>query len=241
MLFAQLFARINLIPLPVAELAKAEVSAFARKELAAVEHAYDYDVAVQRYLVRAYQTVEAYAAAQRVARRLGSQAELSASEEQQLRYPLAFWSTVQRAAAAQDVDPLLIVAIIRQESMFDPAARSPADARGLMQLLPSTAERVAAASEPPIDHTDLNDPENNIELGTRYLRTLLTRFGADPLKAIAAYNGGDNAVAKWQRQFADLADDEFVESITYRETRDYVKKVVANYRTYQQQYAAAEH
>ena len=223
------------------ELEKAEVSTFARKELAAVEHAYDDDIGVQRYLVRAYQSVEAYAAAQRVARRLGSQVELSASEEQQLRYPLAFWSTVQRAAAAQDVDPLLVVAIIRQESMFDPAARSPADARGLMQLLPSTAERVAAASEPPIDHTDLNDPENNIELGTRYLRTLLTRFGGDPLRAIAAYNGGDNAVAKWQRQFVDLADDEFVESITYRETRDYVKKVVANYRAYQQQYAAAEH
>jgi soluble lytic murein transglycosylase len=222
------------------ELTAAGVNTLARKELAATEREYDYDMAVQRYLVRAYQTVEAYAAAQRVARRLGSQAELSASEEQQLRYPLAFWSTVHRAAESQSVDPLLVVAIIRQESMFDPVARSSADARGLMQLLPSTAERVAAASDQPTDHIDLNDPDVNIDLGTRYLRTLLTRFGADPLKAIAAYNGGENAVAKWQGQFADLADDEFVESITYRETRDYVKRVVANYRTYQQVYGVAE-
>jgi soluble lytic murein transglycosylase len=119
--------------------------------------------------------------------------------------------------------------------MFDPTARSPADARGLMQLLPSTAERVAATTDP----IDLNDPQVNIDLGTRYLRALLTRFGGDPLKAIAAYNGGENAVVKWQRQFADLADDEFVESITYRETRDYVKRVVSNYRAYQQQYSVA--
>jgi len=217
------------------ELKAAGVNTLSRQELAAVEREYDHDVAVQRYLVRAYQTVDAYAAALRVARRLGSQADLSPAEEQQLRYPLAFWEPVRRAADAQDLDPLLVVAIIRQESMFDPTARSPADARGLMQLLPSTAERMAATT----DQIDLNDPAVNIDLGTRYLRTLLTRFGGDPLKAIAAYNGGENAVVKWQRQFADLADDEFVESITYRETRDYVKRVVSNYRAYQQQYSVA--
>jgi soluble lytic murein transglycosylase len=216
------------------ELKAAGVNTLARQELAATEREYEYDIAVQRYLVRAYQTVDAYAAALRVSRRLGSQADLSPSEEQQLRYPLAFWDTVRRSADAQDVDPVLVVAVIRQESMFDPTARSPADARGLMQLLPSTAERVAAT-----DQIDLNDPDVNIDLGTRYLRTLLTRFGGDPLKAIAAYNGGERAVVKWQRQFAELADDEFVESITYRETRDYVKRVVANYRTYQQRYGVA--
>jgi soluble lytic murein transglycosylase len=223
------------------ELKAAGVNALARQELAATERAYDYDVAVQRYLVSAYQSVDAYNAALRLARRLGSQADLSPAEEQQLRYPLAFWETVRRTAEAQDIDPLLVVAIIRQESMFDPTARSSADARGLMQLLPSTAERVAATTDRPIDHTNLNDPDVNIELGTRYLRTLFTRFAGDPFKAIAAYNGGENAVAKWQRQFADLSTDEFVESITYRETRDYVKKVVANYRAYQQQYGSTEH
>ena len=223
------------------ELKAAGVNALARKELAATERAYDSDMAVQRYLVRVYPSVGAHNAALRLARRLGSQADLSPSEEQQLRYPLAFWETVRRVADAQGVDPLLVVAIIRQESMFDPAARSSANARGLMQLLPSTADAVAATTDPPIDDTNLNDPDVNIELGTRYLRTLLTRFGADPFKAIAAYNGGENAMAKWQRQFADLSPDEFVESITYRETRDYVKKVVANYCAYQQQYSSAEH
>jgi peptidoglycan lytic transglycosylase len=221
------------------ELRAAGINTLARKELGATEREYDYDVTVQRYLLRAYQSVDGYAAALRVLRKLGRQADVSSSEEAQLRYPLAFWEPVQHAAQAQGVDPLLVVAIIRQESMFDPTARSPADARGLMQLLPSTAKRLAADGDQPTGDPDLNDPQVNIDLGTLYLRTLLTRFGSDPLKALAAYNGGEHAVAKWQRQFAALADDEFVESITYRETRDYVKRVVANYRAYQARYASA--
>jgi soluble lytic murein transglycosylase len=225
------------------ELKAAGLNGLARGELAATERAYDDDMAVQRYLLRAYPTVDGYAAALRLMRRLGDQADLSPSERQHLLYPLAFWETVRREADGQGVDPLLVVAIMRQESLFDPAARSPADARGLMQLLPSTAKRVAAASDQPINLTDLpidlTNPQVNIELGTRHFRTLLTRFGADPLKAIAAYNGGEAAVEKWQRRFADLPDDEFVESITYRETRDYVKKVVANYRAYEQLYGGA--
>ena len=80
-------------------------------------------------------------------------------------------------------------------------------------------------------------PDLNIDLGTRYLNELLGRFGGDVLKAVAAYNGGEAAVEKWQRRFAGLEPDEFVESISYRETRDYVKRVVTNYRTYRQLYA----
>ena len=83
---------------------------------------------------------------------------------------------------------------MRQESMFDPSARSPADARGLMQLLPSTAQRIAAAAPDAADPPDLNDPETNIGLSVRYLRNLYDRFGGDPLKVIAAYNSGETAV-----------------------------------------------
>jgi len=102
-----------------------------------------------------------------------------------------------------------------------------------MQLLPSTAEQIAGA------HVgDLYDPQTNIELGTSHLRSLLVRFGDDPLKAVAAYNGGAAAMQRWQRQFTDLDPDELIESITYRETRDYVKRVVANYRRYTQIYRA---
>ena len=81
------------------------------------------------------------------------------------------------------------------------------------------------------------EPDLNIDLGTRYLNQLLARFDGDVLKAVAAYNGGETAIEKWQRRFADLEPDEFVESISYRETRDYIKRVVTNYRTYQQLYA----
>jgi soluble lytic murein transglycosylase len=223
------------------ELRAAGLNGLARTELAAIERAYDYDSATLRYLLHMYQTVDGHAAALRLARRLGRRADLSPEERERLRYPLAFWETVRREADAQAIDPLLVVALMRQESLFDPAARSPANAVGLMQLLPATAERVAGASEPPIDHGDLTDPEVNVQLGTRYLRSLLARFGGDPLKALAAYNGGEHAVEKWQRHHADLDADEFVENITYRETRDYVKRVVANYQAYQQLYNAAEH
>ena len=151
-------------------------------------------------------------------------------------YPLAFWPQVSRAAAAEGVDPLLAIALMRQESLFDAAARSPADARGLMQLLPSTAAQVARErGEPsPVDH--LYDPEVNVSLGVAHLADLMRRYGGDPLKATAAYNGGAEAVARWEQRFGTLPPDEFVESITYRETRDYVKKVMGNYRRYQQLY-----
>jgi soluble lytic murein transglycosylase len=159
--------------------------------------------------------------------------DLSSDERERLLYPLAFWASVRREADANGVDPLLVEAVMRQESLFDPDARSPADARGLMQLLASTAEKLTASGS-----IDLTQPDLNIQLGTRYLHILLARFGSDTLKALAAYNGGEAAVEKWQQRFPDLDPDEFVENISYRETRDYVKRVVTNYRKYQQLYAA---
>jgi soluble lytic murein transglycosylase len=153
---------------------------------------------------------------------------------------LAFWGTVERESQSAVVAPLLVEAVMRQESLFDPQARSPADARGLMQLLPGTAARVATANGMHVDAADLTEPDINIALGVRYLRDLLGRFSGDPLKAVAAYNGGETAVERWQRRFGDLQPDEFVESITYRETRDYVKRVMANYRQYVQLYGVAQ-
>ena len=143
---------------------------------------------------------------------------------------------MSRAAQTEGIDPLIAIALMRQESLFDPAARSPADARGLMQLLPSTAERVARGrGEPsPVDH--LYDPDVNVALGVAHLADLMRAYGGDPLKAAAAYNGGEEAVARWQQRYGTLPADEFVENITYRETRDYVKKVMGNYRRYQQLY-----
>ena len=126
---------------------------------------------------------------------------------------------------------------MRQESLFDPAARSPANAWGLMQLLPETAGRVNGGR--PVDPGALVQPELNVRLGAAYFDALLNRFGGDLVKAIAAYNGGEAAVEKWEARFPGAEPDEFVEDITFRETRDYVKRVMANYRAYQQLYRAA--
>jgi peptidoglycan lytic transglycosylase len=220
------------------ELKAAGVFTLARAELAAFEHEHESDSAALQYVFRAYQTIDAYAAVVRLLRRLGDKIELPAAERSQLIYPLAFWATVQREAQGNMVNALLVEAVMRQESLFDPEARSSADARGLMQLLPATAERVATANAMRVDTAELTEPDINIALGVRYLRDLFGRFGGDPLKAVAAYNGGEAAVEKWQRQFGDLEPDEFVENITYRETRDYVKRVMANYRSYVHLYAA---
>lgn len=220
-----------------AELKAAGPKDLARDELAAIERTHRNDSATLRYLLHAYQAVDGYADAVRLLRRLGDSVDLPMAERERLLYPLAFWTVVRREADANAVDPFLVEAIIRQESLFDPAARSPADAWGLMQLLPATAKRVAnASSGQPVEPTDLTRPEVNIQLGIRYLRTLLERFGGDVLKAVAAYNGGETALEKWERRFPDLEADEFVETISYRETRDYVKRVVTNYRSYEQLY-----
>lgn len=218
------------------ELRATGVVSLARGELAAIEREHGADTAVLQYVFQAYQTIDAYDASVRLLRRLGDSVALPATERIHLAYPLAFWGTVQRESRSALVEPLLVEAVMRQESLFDPEARSSANAIGLMQLLPKTAERVATEHGMHVDAAELTEPEINIALGTRYLGTLLSRFGG-PLKGVAAYNGGEPAVEKWERQFGGLDPDEFVESITYRETRDYVKRVMANYRQYVALYA----
>jgi soluble lytic murein transglycosylase len=173
----------------------------------------------------------------RLLQRLGANTTPSPSERQHLQYPLAFWTSVRREAQANDIDPLLIQAIMRQESLFDPEARSSAGARGLMQVMPATAQRVAGSPESTVDPSELMQPDLNIQLGVRELSELLRRFHGDLLKAVAAYNGGATAVEKWERRGHDLDADEFVETISYRETRDYVKRVIGNYRQYRALYA----
>ena len=217
------------------ELKAAGIFALAREELKAIERDRPEDLTTMRYLLRAYPTVEGFAAAQRLLGRLGNAAGLADAARQQVQYPLAFWTIVVDAAARHAVDPFLVEAVMRQESRFDPQAQSPAEAYGLMQLLPQTATRVAANGH-PVAPAALIEPEINIDLGTRYLNELLDRYAGNVLKALAAYNGGEGAVGKWERRFGDLDLDEFVESISYRETRDYVKRVMTNYRAYRHLY-----
>jgi soluble lytic murein transglycosylase len=108
-----------------------------------------------------------------------------------------------------------------------------------MQILPATGSALAARHGlGDFDASQLLDPATNVTLGTAYLRELLDRYSGNLPRALAAYNAGEAAVDKWQRRYADLEDDEFVESISYRETRGYVKRVLANRRMYGALYSA---
>src|SRR6185369_10752625 len=187
------------------------------------------DLALRLLLLREYARNGAY---QRIVA-LSNQQPLAryGDELARYRYPLAYWDSVQKYSKDTGIDPYLVVSLIRQESLFDPKAISPASAHGLMQLLHSTAARTAARlklSAPPREK--LYDPEVNLKLGIHHLKELLQRFSNNSVKAVAAYNAGENAVSRWETRFAGMEDDEFVERIPYTETQLYVKLVLRNLR-----------
>jgi soluble lytic murein transglycosylase len=199
----------------------------ARLELDAIG-----DAAPTPLLLQAYAAARAPGSALRLAR--------TADAGPQWIYPLGFWDLVAPAAETRGLDPLFVTALIRQESLFFPDAVSPADAHGLMQLLPRTAREVAVSSGQPVpDVHALHEPDVNVALGTTLLRRLLDRYGGSRVRALAAYNAGEDAVAKWDRRFGDRPEDEYVERITYRETRDYVKSVLDHWAAYRGLYAAS--
>jgi soluble lytic murein transglycosylase len=150
-----------------------------------------------------------------------------------LAFPRGYRQAVEAEAKAARVPEHLAYAIIRAESLFDPEAVSPVGARGLMQLMPGTAEDLSEALGAPLsDPDDLFAPGANVRLGITLLGRLLRRYPERPYLAVAAYNAGPEAVNRWVRSFGDLAEDEFVESIPFTETRGYVMKVIAFWRTY---------
>lgn len=171
---------------------------------------------------------------------LGPAAEAGAlglrGEFWRLLFPLGYGDLVREAARRAGLDPFLVAAVIREESSFDPHARSPAGALGLMQLMPETARQVAAGAGLGVAGADgLRDAAVNIALGTRYLAELLQRF-ADPLLAVAGYNAGPHRVARWLEEFPGLEPDEFVERIPFEETRAFVKRVATSWHHYARLY-----
>ena len=149
-----------------------------------------------------------------------------------LYYPIAYRAEVEEAARKTGLDTNLLLAVIREESLFAPDARSIAGAMGLMQLMPQTAQRVAPAAEIPCKGAeDLYDPRINVLIGAAYLKNLIAEFGGIPY-AIAAYNAGEDAVREWIRTGSYRSVDEFMEDIPYYETQNYVKKVLTSYFQY---------
>ena len=158
-------------------------------------------------------------------------------ETLRLQYPLAHWDAVRRHAKKNGLDPYLILSLMRQESMFKHKALSPANALGLMQLLHETALKEASLMGLPAPEArQLFDPELNIRLGAHHLKGLLERYDNSQAKALAAYNAGKKAVERWTRNLGSADDLEFIERISYRETRGYVKAVLRNYHAYRTLY-----
>jgi soluble lytic murein transglycosylase len=154
-------------------------------------------------------------------------------------YPKAFASAVEAAATRNEVEPYLVWAIMRRESAFRPEVASSADARGLMQIIPPTGSAIAERlAEPRPNPADLFAPDLNIRYGAWYLSQLMKRF-AHPVLAAAAYNAGPKATAKWAQEKGSLPLDLFVEEIPFRETRGYVKQVVADLYLYRAFYGGS--
>ena len=160
-----------------------------------------------------------------------------------LVYPRPFWDTVVQSAGAHGVDPTLLVSLMRQESRFDPEARSVVGAVGLLQVMPYTAEALAARAgvgriltPDGLDEAALTDPAVNTAIAARLNADLLELFDGVRAPVIASYNAGEERVADWWEGAQGLRQDFFVDTIPYSETRRFVREVLANYAAYQRVY-----
>jgi soluble lytic murein transglycosylase len=153
-------------------------------------------------------------------------------------FPKPYWPDLKKFSSANGLDPYLVASLIRQESEFNPNAVSNKNALGLMQLLPKVGKGVAKQQKlkhfsPP----QLFTPAINLQLGTRYFRSMVDQFGGFEY-ALAAYNAGDDRVKDWQSAGKYRDVQEFVESIPFTETREYVQAIMRNANVYRQLYGS---
>jgi hypothetical protein len=158
----------------------------------------------------------------------------------QYAYPLAYADIItDEVSKSLKIDPMLVHALIKQESHYQKTIVSKAGAVGLMQVMPYTAKAIAKSlnMRPPRIH-DLYQPDTNIKLGVNYMESVFAQFDNNIIFAVASYNAGPTIVKVWKNKFQTYRDaDEFIESIPYEETRNYVKKVFNNYWIYKKLYS----
>jgi soluble lytic murein transglycosylase len=154
---------------------------------------------------------------------------------QRLSYPLHYQDLILSEAQAQGIDPLLLFALIRQESLFEPSITSPADARGLTQIIPATGDWIAGRlGWGELGENDLWLPYVNIQFGIWYLNLQLSTFDGELIPALVAYNAGPGHVHEWLADASDV--DLFVETMPFVEPRSYVERVWENYAYYRRLY-----
>jgi len=165
----------------------------------------------------------------------------SNDERMKLAYPIHYADLVDSYGKRRRLDPYLVMSLIREESTFDPNAKSHAGAIGLMQLMPETASYVCNNEKICTSNQyNLREAKDNVALGTAYFSYLLSKLNYSELLATLSYNGGPGAVVRWQKimKYADY--DEFVEKIPYDETRNYAKRVFGSYWNYRKIYGKSK-
>jgi soluble lytic murein transglycosylase len=157
-------------------------------------------------------------------------------DEWDVFYPLQYWDIIKQESQARGIDPYQVAGLIRQETVFNPRAVSPARAYGLMQLIVPTAVTTARriGTDRAITTESLFEPRLNIQLGTAYFKDQLDKYGRIEYVA-AAYNAGPNRVVQW-RASLPLQMDEWQEEVPFRETRLYIQGVVRNTLQYRRLY-----
>ena len=156
-------------------------------------------------------------------------------------FPKPYWADLRKFSVQNGLEPYLVASLIRQESEFNPLAVSRANAVGLMQLLPKTGKKVAKEIKMKgYNPSQLYTPTVNLQLGTRYFKSMVDKYGGQLEYALAAYNAGTDRVDDWRGLGHYRDTQEFVESIPFTETREYVQAILRNTTVYQRLYGAAD-
>jgi soluble lytic murein transglycosylase len=144
---------------------------------------------------------------------------------------------IQTLAREHDLDPFIVAALIGQESTFDAAIVSSANAIGLMQVMPATGRQYAKQlGIKPFSAARLTEPEINARIGVRYFAGLVRQFGGGAHLALASYNAGENRIEQWRKEKPDLEQDEFIDDIPFPETQNYVKRILGTAEDYRRLY-----
>lgn len=212
----------------------------AEAELLDLLEAYTDNAAVNFALALDYAALKAYYPSQQAAANLISLADVGTLDVPyfiaRLRYPVPYLNLILAETDRRGIDPLLMFSLIRHESLFDTYATAGAGEKGLMQVVPFTADAIAQALDwPDYEHSDLFKPYAGIAFGAEYIDEQLRRFGGDAVPALAAYNAGPGRALAW-REAAGTNHDAFLDAITIASTRTYIQRIYTFYTIYRDLY-----